>query len=88
MPPVFDVPFVCEHIEKFKLWAVNLYCCLLASICIMVQHTTWTVDDESVSGVFFSPLEVSKFLIQFASHNQEKRAVSGLTAANISVDDS
>lgn len=61
MPRVFDVPFVCEHIGKFKLWAVNLYCCLLASICIMVQHTTWSVDDESVAGVFFSPLEVSKF---------------------------
>lgn len=53
----------------------------------MVQSTTWSVGDKRTAGVFFLLSEVSKFEFSLLVILREK-AVNGLTAANISVDDS
>lgn len=53
----------------------------------MVQCTTWGVEDKRAAGVFFLVSEVSKFEFNLQVIHGEK-AVNGLTAANIIVDDS
>lgn len=53
----------------------------------MVQSTTWSVGDKRTAGVSFLLSEVSKFEFSLLVIHGGK-AVNGLTAANISVDDS
>ncbi len=57
---VLEEPFVCEHTGKFKSWAVNIYCCLLALFAL------WSNVPPGV-------LELNVWLLSFSSLQKHRK---------------
>lgn len=86
VPRVLDEPFVCKHIEKLKLWVVNIYCSLLALFALRSNAPPGVLEINTLLMSFLTFRSVYKCEFSLLLVHAEK-VVIGLTAANISVYD-